>query len=189
MVEENIDSKKLVRCFIALELSREAINYLEEIQTLIKKKNLFYGKFTEPENLHLTLKFLGEIPEEKVKLVQEKLKEIKNKEFEIELGELGFFTEKSFRIVWVKLVSKAIWELQTIIDDKLRDLFEKEKRFMSHVTLARIKKVIDKKIFLDYIKNMKIKPIKLKISEFTLKKSELTREGPNYSDVERYKLL
>ena len=179
----------LIRCFIALELPREAIDYLEEIQALIKKKNLFFGKFTEPENLHLTLKFLGEIPEDKIKLVNEKLKELKNKEFEAGLGELGFFSEHSFRVVWAKLVGKPIWDLQLAIDEKLKDIFPKEERFMSHITLARIKKVIDRKIFLDYVKNMKIKPIKFKVKEFILKKSELKPEGPIYTDIERYKLL
>jgi 2'-5' RNA ligase len=50
-----------IRSFIAIELPREAINYIKQLQGLIKKQNLFTGKFTEPENLHLTLKFLGEI--------------------------------------------------------------------------------------------------------------------------------
>ena len=56
-----------MRCFIALDLPREAIKRIEEIQELIKKKNLFAGKFTESDNLHLTLKFLGEISEEQIR--------------------------------------------------------------------------------------------------------------------------
>jgi 2'-5' RNA ligase len=59
----------------------------------MKKKNFFYGKFTEPENLHLTLKFLGEIQESKVHEIQKKLKEIKFKIFDASLGEIGFFSK------------------------------------------------------------------------------------------------
>ena len=58
------------RCFIALDLPREIINHVKEIQRLIKKKNLFIGKFTESENIHLTLKFLGEIDKKKIKQVK-----------------------------------------------------------------------------------------------------------------------
>ena len=177
------------RCFIALELPREAIDYIEEIQELIKKKNLFYGKFTEPENLHLTLKFLGEIDEKKIEEVKSRLKKIKLGGFEASLGELGFFSEKFIRILWMKINGKQIWDLQKEIDEKLKEAgFEPEERFMSHLTIGRIKKVTDKKMFAEYIKNVKTKKIKFNVEEFILKKSELKPEGPVYTDIEKYKL-
>jgi len=180
---------ELVRCFIALELSREAIDYVEEIQRMIKKKNLFNGKFTEPENLHLTLKFLSEITPEKVEETRKLLSQIKFKTFEAHLDQLGFFTEDNFRIVWMKLAGKGVWDLQKEIDNKLGGHFKKEERFMGHITIARIKKVHDKKLFLDYIKNMKIKKISFQIKDFVFKKSELKREGPVYADIEKFNLI
>lgn len=183
--------KEKIRCFIALELNREAMEEIEAIQKLIKKKNLFYGKFTDLENLHLTLKFLGEISEEQVEKVKEGLKKIKMREFEASLGEIGFFSERFLRILWIKLLGKEIWDLQKRIDEVLETLdfgFKKEERFMSHITLARIKKVIDKKIFLEYVKNLKHRPVKFKVKEFILKKSELKPEGPVYSDIAKYGL-
>jgi 2'-5' RNA ligase len=181
-------NKELARCFIALELPREAIDYLEELQNQIRKKNLFYGKLTEPENLHLTLKFLGEMPEEKIKEVQERLRKIKIPSFEASLGELGFFSEKFIRILWIKINGKPVWDLQAAIDKSLEGLFPKEERFMSHLTIARIKKVPDRKMFLDYVKNTKTKKIKFDVREFILKKSELLPEGPVYTALEKYSL-
>jgi len=183
------DKKDLVRCFIALELSREAINSIKEVQNIIKKKNLFYGKFTEPENLHLTLKFLGEIDEKKIEEVRERLENVKKEEFEAYIDGIGVFSQKFLRVLWVKLNGKGVLFLQEKIDKVLEGLFEKEDRFMSHITIARIKKVVDKKIFLDYIKKMKLKKIKFRVKDFVLKKSELTRHGPNYEDIERYGLM
>lgn len=178
-----------VRCFIALELSREAINYIKELQDLIKKKNLFHGKFTEDENLHLTVKFLGEISEERVKEVQEKLREIKLSSFEAGLGEVGIFSEKFLRIVWIKMLGKEVWDLQKQIDDKMVGVgFEPEHRFMGHITMARIKEITKKAEFLRYLKGIKTKKITFPVKEFVLKKSVLTPEGPNYEDVERYRL-
>ena len=183
------ETAELKRCFIALELSREAINEIEEIQKLLKKKNLFYGKFTEPENLHLTLKFLGEITEERVKEVKEKLKLVKFPCFEASLGELGTFINRYNSILWIKLNGKEIWELQKKIDGNLEDLgFIAEERFMSHITIARMKKINDKAEFLHYVKNVKSCKIKFKVKEFVLKKSELNEEGPVYTDIERFKL-
>ncbi len=179
--------EKLIRCFIALELSREAIDYLAELNLLIKKKNLFSGKFTEPENLHLTLKFLGEIPEEKMQEVKKKLTEVKFKEFEVSLAEVGVFINRYNSILWIKLNGKGIWELQEKIDENLKDIFPREERFMSHVTIARMKKVFSKDKFLDYVKNIKTKKIKFSVGDFVLKKSELRPEGPVYGIIERYK--
>ncbi len=174
------------RCFIAVDLPRGVISNIEEIQKLIEKQNIFTGKFTEGENLHLTLKFFGEIDEEKAEEVKKILKEIKFDEFEAELGEVGVFSKKFIKIIWVKLNGKGIFSLQKQIDDKLKDLFEKEERFMSHITIARVKNVPDRKKFLDYIKNIKVKKIKFKIDRFFLKKSELKPEGPVYEDIGSY---
>ena len=182
------NNKNLTRCFIALEISREAIEYIEELDSQIKKKNLFAGKFTEPENLHLTLKFLGEISESQIEEVKKKLKEIKFKEFEASLGEVGVFINRFNSLLWIKLQGKEIWELQKLIDEKLKDIFPKEEKFMSHITIARMKKIFGKKEFLDYVKNIKVKKINFKIGEFILKKSELRPEGPVYTDISKYSL-
>ncbi len=178
--------EKLTRCFIALEISREAIDKIEEIQKLIKKKNLFYGKFTEPENLHLTLKFLGEIEENKIKEIKERLAKIKFKQFEVKLGEVGVFINKYNSILWLKLNGPEIWNLQKEIDNKLKDILPLEERFMSHITIARMKKINGKLEFLDYIKNIKTKKISFKVKEFILKKSELKSEGPIYANIEKF---
>ncbi len=187
MTEENKD-KKLLRCFIALELSQEAIDEIEEIQKIIKKKNLFYGKFTEPENLHLTLKFLGEISEEKAEEAKKKLSDVKFKEFEASLGEVGVFINKHNSLLWIKLNGKGIWELQEVIYEKLKGLFAKEEKFMSHITIARMKKISSKNEFLEYVKNMKIKKVKFQVKEFVLRKSELKSEGPVYTNIKEYSL-
>lgn len=184
-----MEKEKLNRCFIALELPREAISYLEQLDLQIKKKNLFAGKFTDSENLHLTLKFLGEIEASKLDEVKKKLKEIKFSEFEASLGEIGVFINSYNSILWIKLNGKDIWNLQKLIDEKLQGLFEPEKRFMSHITLVRMKKIHDKTEFLNYVKNLKTKKIKFKVNEFIFKKSELKPEGPVYTDIERYSAL
>lgn len=183
------DKFQLARCFIALEVSRDCINDIEEIQKLVKKKNFFYGKFTEPENLHLTLKFVGEIEPTKVEEIKKKLSEIKFSSFEASLGELGIFDSKFPRILWIKLNGKEIWDLQEKIDIKMKELgFKPEERFMSHITIARIKKVINRTEFFNYIKALKHKSVKLKIKDFVFKKSELKEEGPVYTDLLRVAL-
>jgi 2'-5' RNA ligase len=174
------------RCFVALDLSREAIKEIKKIQELIKKQNLFVGKFTELENLHLTIKFLGEIEEEKIEKVREKLKQVKFEGFEAKLAEIGVFSKSFIKIIWIHL--KGAEKLQKEIDEKLEDLFEPERRFMSHITIARVKYVGDKKKLLKYLESVKPGKIKFKVDKFFLKESELLPEGPVYKDIEEYPL-
>lgn len=177
------EEEKVTRCFIAIDLSRETINEIKRIQKILKNANLFSGKYTEPENLHLTLKFLGEISQEKVEKVRKKLAEIKFSKFYCEIGEVGVFNKSFIKIIWIKLNGKGVFELQKQIDGILKDIFPIEARFMSHITIARVKKT-NKKEFLEYLKSIKPSKISFKVSKFFLKKSELKEDGPIYSDIE-----
>jgi len=162
----------------------------EEVKREIVKiqRNLpeFSGKKIETENFHLTLKFLGEVDEEKIERVKERLGRIKFGKFEAEIDEIGVFSEKFIKIVWLHM--KGCDNLQEQVDEELEGLFEKERRFMSHLTIARVKNIKDKRKFLEKTKKIKIPRIKFKIDKFYLMKSELTADGPKYSVLEEYKL-
>lgn len=175
--------EKLRRCFIALDLPRESINELKGIQKMIKDNFTFTGKFTEPENLHLTLKFLGEIDNEKIEEARKKLSKLKFDQFEAKLGKLGVFSKKNPKILWVEL--KGADSLQNEIDYVLNGLFKKERRFMGHITIARIKYIKEKKELLEYLASLKLKS-HFTIDKFFLKKSELYSEGPVYGDIEEF---
>ncbi len=190
-----------MRCFICIDLPREIINEAERIQHELKKKNIFIGKFVEGENLHLTLKFLGEINEEKVEEVKRRLKEIKFKSFMAYLGELGVFSSNFIRIVWMHILGKKVEELQGLIDESMKEIgFDKESqsksryssrqhgRFMSHLTIARVKAVKDKRLFLEELNKIKTQNLGWKVNEFYLMKSELKPEGAVYDILGGFKL-
>jgi len=180
------DKSELKRCFIAIEFSDDVIKEIARVQELIAKTK-FTGKITELENLHLTLKFLGEIDNKKLEEVKKKLKEIKFSEMKLKLGKIGTFSiHGKPNIVWVKIEGKEIYDLQKKIDEDLKDLFKPEERFMSHLTIARIKYVKDKKGFLKHIDSVHVKPIEFDVSAFKLKKSELKPIGPVYTNIENY---
>ena len=177
-----------VRCFIAITFSEEVDNEIVKAQRLIDKHWNITGKMTEEENLHLTLKFLGEIDSEKLERVKERLREIKFEGFEVHLGELGCFSYRGNpRIVWNKVCGKELFELQKKIDLVLdKEGYKLEERFMAHLTLARVKYVKDKIGFKEYVKDMKIPKLKFKVDRFFLFRSELKSHGPEYSVIESY---
>ncbi len=172
-----------MRTFISIDIPENVKGAIREIQ---EKLPDFRGKKTEPENLHLTLKFLGEVNENKIEEIKRKLREIKFKKFEAEIDSIGVFSENFVRIVWLHI--KNCDDLQKEIDEKLEKLFEKEKRFMSHLTIARVKNVKDKKAFIEQIKKIEIPKINFPVHSFMLKKSTLTEKGPIYKILEEYKL-
>jgi 2'-5' RNA ligase len=167
-----------MRAFIAIDLPE---NVRDRILGVQEKLPEFKGKLTEIENIHLTLKFLGEV--ENIELVKEKLSCIKFRKFKIRINKAGVFSENLVRIVWLGVDSKCkeLWELQKEIDEKLEDLFPEEKRFMGHITIARVKS-LDKNSFLSKLKEIKVN-IEFEVESFKVKKSVLTAEKPVYEDV------
>ena len=213
MISKDKDSN-LTRTFICIALSDEAIKEVARIQSLLNKRfvgrvssierlrsearstaareeqGVFYIlKFTKLENLHLTLKFLGEIPSEALEKVRTILSSISFNEFEAHLEDIGTFTYKGNpKIIWIKIAGKPIYDLQKQIDVSLSPLFKQEERFMSHLTIARIKHVPDKEYFNHSIKDISVKKVNFQVSSFKLMSSDLHDLDPVYSILEEYKL-
>jgi 2'-5' RNA ligase len=170
-----------IRTFIAIELPEEI---KKEIQKISKNfEGEFIGKFTDPEKLHLTLKFLGEISEEQVEEVKKRFENFKFKKFEAVLDSVGVFSPKFVKILWAHISGEEMIELQKEIDDKLKDLFPMEERFMSHVTIARVKQLKDKIGFLKKLKKIKFEKKRFPVDRFFIKKSTLSEKGPVYEDL------
>ena len=172
-----------MRCFIGIDLPIVAINEIQKTQK--KLKSNFTGRLTSSENLHLTLKFLGKIENGVINDVRKKLSSIKHSPFELTLKDIGVFSQKFIKIIWVKVSDVP---LQPLVDNCLSDIFEPENRFMGHITIARVKSLADKNFFLQLINKTRVNEISFMIRDFYLKESILTKDGPIYKDMNRYKL-
>jgi len=168
-------------------MPNEVIKEVARIQEQLKKKLQFIGKTTELENLHLTLKFLGKISEESLTKIKEKLTEVSFKPLKLKLGHVGAFSYKGqLKIIWIKILGKEIFNLQKQIDESLQELFPKEERFMSHLTIARIKYVKDTTHAKKYINHLKPKSLAWIENKIQLKESTLNSQDPNYKTLEEY---
>jgi 2'-5' RNA ligase len=185
--ESNNEKNELTRTFICIIMPDTVVKEVARVQELLSNWR-FTGKMTELENLHLTLKFLGEIGNEKLPRVKEALRKVEFREFEAKLSEIGTFSSYGKpRIVWIKIGGEETFELQRKVDEVIaQEGFRKEERFMSHLTIARVKYVEDKKGFLNYVTNIGIRDIRFKVDKFYLMKSELKPQGPVYSVIEEY---
>lgn len=132
------------RLFIAIDLPEEV---KQKLGNLRKELAFPQAKWVKKENLHLTLKFLGQVEEEKIHLVSSGLKKaLKDFScFALQTSELGAFPDpKRARVLWIDLEKgrEETRNLFRLMDNQLLDLgFEKETReFEPHITLARFKK-------------------------------------------------
>jgi len=90
---EGGEKEKKIRTFICIDFPDEVVKEVARVQEELGKIK-FTGKLTEIENLHLTLKFLGEIEPEKVEKVREVLIKIQFNELNLGLGKIGVFNSR-----------------------------------------------------------------------------------------------
>lgn len=175
-----------MRLFIAFDVSEEVKNYLLGLQKCLPEDS----KLTLVNEFHETLKFLGDVDDDKVGTIKALLSNISFTQFNAMTKGIGVFPdEKMIRVVWVCLEPRdKIVALQQEIENALLDMFPKDTRFHPHLTLARVKFVKDKKDFMEKLKKIPGKEIEFSVSSFKLIKSTLTPEGPVYEAVAEFAL-
>ncbi|MBU90319.1 RNA 2',3'-cyclic phosphodiesterase [Candidatus Woesearchaeota archaeon] len=173
-----------MRLFIAIEIPEEVKEYIVKIQKDIDN-TANKIRFADKNQIHLTLKFLGEVQPDKADVIKEELKRISFNPFSVQLDKIGVFPDEGYiRVIWVGLKpEEPILELQKDIDEALEKSFKKEKNFKAHITLARVKYIEDKENFINKLKNIEIENKKIEVNNFKLVKSTLTPEGPVYENL------
>ena len=179
-----------MRLFIGIFLPEEILDYLYEVQNKLKKSLPAKITWVTKKVLHINLKFIGEVNESNLSLIKERLNKIKFKPFKVKLDKIGVFPNENYiRVIWIGFKQeRRIIELQQKIDAELLDLFPKDQRFSAHLTFGRVKFIKDKEEFRKNIK-LEIKDKEIQVNEFCLVKSELSKDGPKYEILERFKLM
>ena len=174
-----------MRTFIAVEVNDEKVlSSIKKIQSDLKIK----AKPVSLNNIHFTLLFLGEISEEMSKKVQNALSSIEFSPFEVNFEGLGAFPKPKFPlVVWVGTDENGGAKLKDLaknVEEKLSPLgFHSDKPFKPHITIFRIKNRIGD--ISDELNQTNASSLGIqKISEIKFKKSDLTPNGPIYSDLQ-----
>lgn len=181
----------MLRLFVAIELDEAILQALGDLQTQLRKRGLDNLRWTRPEGIHLTLKFLGETPEERVpEIIEAVARGVGgHRRQTLSLGKLGTFGGRSSpRVLWVDLTGDidALAALQASIDRELAALgFEKEdRRFRPHLTLARVRPETARDVaaaLADTMENVRSPRGELRADEVSLMQSTLGRGGAIYT--------
>ncbi len=178
-----------MRSFIAIKLPETVQSSLAELQLELKSTGA-HIRWVKPENIHLTLKFLGDTEEKAVDRIISALQGTCNtfEPFRLELRGVGLFPGvRSPRIIWAGVsCGSALTSIQSDIEKELSLLgFEKENRkFMPHLTLGRFKssrgqKTIQKKV--DHLRDSSCGFVD--VTSVSLIKSELSPAGSRYTRI------
>ncbi|MFH1053382.1 MAG: RNA 2',3'-cyclic phosphodiesterase [Candidatus Woesearchaeota archaeon] len=178
-----------MRCFVAVNLPNDI---REQLGDMVKGLREEKGKinWVQPQNMHITLKFLGDLDDAKIELVKEKLESVRFNKFSLTLDRLGTFPSENFiSVLWIGVKEKDdLFDLHKMVDISLSKMFSLERNFLGHITLGRVKFLDDKKGFIEKLKKIKIDGKSFPVENFALMKSELTSNGPIYEKVNEFKL-
>jgi len=182
-----------MRAFIAVELPENIIKIVSEFQNLLRKSGADV-KWVQPQNLHLTLRFLGEIGEEMPPRLAILMQEtVGDKEtFVADLSELGVFPSlNSPRVVWAGINAGApqIKIIADILEEKICLLgFQRETQtFSPHITLGRVKSSFNRIGLVEAIRDLSVdfaaRHLQFNVNRISLFQSKLTPRGPIYQKL------
>jgi 2'-5' RNA ligase len=172
--------KAVPRLFIAIDLPLEVKAELGKLCSGISG-----AKWVKDDQMHLTLRFIGETGEQQFKQVRDALAGIEGASFEMSLESVGQFPERgSPRVLWVGLKApNDLRQLQQTIETTLLnlDLDPQDKPFSPHITLARFKTPPAPESMRQYLRqHMEFRSTAIPVKSFILYSSLLQPHGPVY---------
>lgn len=181
-----------MRCFLGVKLKPEL---LSNVKIAKKRFNETGGdiKLVEDENLHFTVKFLGEIDEDRAKDVKCVGNVLESYEpFDIEVKGCGVFPSRNYiKVIWLgvgeggetfkKMISEIDLELSKV------GFKPEENEIIPHLTLGRVKSGRAKNEILSCLGDIKEEKFGcMRVDNVSLFKSKLEKKGPVYTRLERY---
>ncbi len=173
-----------MRAFLAIDIPGKFNQEITNLQRELPAEGI---KPISPENLHITLKFLGEIDEDMGSDLKQALARLKPGKIKISLKGIGVFPSREYiRVIWIGCESPELLKLGEEINELLFPIGFKKENFSPHITIARAKRKVNISNFLDENENIEIGEFKAK--EIKLKKSTLFPKGPVYETVDTFPL-
>ena len=181
-----------MRTFIAADMPDEARERLASFLSQLRAMEIEKLRWVQPEAIHLTLKFLGEIDQERVGPVLSAMREscAGACSFHLATGGLGCFpSRRSPQVVWLGLEGEVetLELLQSSLDEELHrtaGLSLEERPFRPHLTLARVRRGASESERRQIWENIEATPppdtITWPVSQLSLVHSTLLPQGPQY---------
>ncbi len=181
-----------IRSFLAFDIESDTVlNRFATAQSLLVQTGADL-KLVEPQNIHITVRFLGNITPAMAEKIFEEMKKVQFVPFNVQIKGLGVFPDLRYaRVVWAGITDGAD-QLKSVfsqLEPRLRGLgfTPDSKGFSPHLTIARVRSGRNKKQLAEFITenaNYEFGAINAKC--LRLKKSDLTPRGPVYSTLKEF---
>ena len=181
-----------IRSFIAFDIDNQAVlKKMIDVQNLLVKTGANL-KLVKPENIHMTMRFLGNITPPMVEKIFEEMKKVQFVPFDVRLQGIGAFPHLRYpRVVWVGMTEGAdqMRGIFSQLEPRLRGLgFAPDRKgFSPHLTIARVRSGRGKTELVECInENANCEFGMVRAECLRLKKSDLTPKGPIYSTLKEF---
>lgn len=185
-----------VRSFIAILLAPEIQEKLGELRRRLRSADL-QVKWVAPENIHLTMKFLGDVRTDRLEEIAAALQSVAAgcRPFEISVAGTGVFPDKRRpRIIWagVREGEEELLRLARLIEDACvqAGCRKEERGFIAHLTVARVKEMRYPQEFFAKAQKCEEQEFgRMAVRKISLMKSTLTPKGPIYDTIHDVELV
>ncbi len=177
------------RLFVAVPVATELIPEIIQIQEALRQTGV-QGTFVQPQHLHFTLTFLGEVREDIIADIIEKLNEVTRDQisFPITLQGVSMFDTRAAP-VWIGVKDSLLIDLMKAVKQTLSFVRTEEREETSHLTIARLKWGTQKKEFVTLLQRLREHPVgMMHVDRLVLFESTLTSEGPVYTIIKEFPL-
>jgi 2'-5' RNA ligase len=176
----------MMRLFVGLALPQSLKDKLAPLMT-----GLPGAHWVPPENLHLTLRFVGEVDEREAAMLDEALSTVERAPFELQVAGCGIFAQRRGpEAVWIGVTSTPpLVDLQAAVERAAvrAGLAPEEKRFRPHITLARLKDAPAPRLQA-FISSHNLFKETVPVEQFALFSSKLGAAEPIYLEEAAYPL-
>ncbi len=185
-----------IRAFIAIKIPEDIQDKLGAIQQKLQQSAV-HVSWVRSGNIHLTLKFLGNIQEDRIPKILSSLEEsVKTSSpFQLQVGYAGAFPNIRYpRVIWIGVTDDENGSLKTLqkeLESRLAKLgFKKEKgRFQPHLTLGRVRSQKNRGNLLRAVESIvNIWVGEIPVDTVYLIRSELKPTGAEYTDIAEIKI-
>jgi RNA 2',3'-cyclic 3'-phosphodiesterase len=184
------------RIFCAVELPDSVRAELKDhIQRLREAVPDVAASWTRVENIHLTLKFFGNVNVNRIPRISNAVTRTVNRfpSFSIGIGKTGVFPNpRRAQVLWIGVndPSGKLSELQKQLENECaKEKFEKENRaYRPHLTIARLRKPEGARLLANAHLNMDFEPAEITLNELIVFRSELSSKGSKYTAISKHKL-
>jgi len=181
-----------IRSFIAFDVNDEPVRKrMADMQSLLVRTRA-HLKLVKPQNIHVTLRFLGNITPNMVEKIFEEMKRVQFTPFDVKINGLGAFPHLRYpRVVWAGITEGAdqLRDIFSQLEPRLRNLgfAPNTKGFSPHLTVARVKSRRNKAELAKFVnENADCEFGTIKADCLKLKRSNLTPRGPIYSVLKEF---